>query len=237
MSKSDDMATAPKPTERPADIKIILLGDSAVGKSKLIERFLLNDFKPHQLSTYALTLYRHTCPHPAEPGTLINVEFWDTAGQERFQSMHASYYAGAHCCIFVFDVTRKITYKNLERWYEEWISYRGYGAPVIVVANKIDMDPSRAKKSFAFVERVRSQRGQDDDSPFYFVSASDGSNVVPLFKEAIRRACAYKEVGAAPGKETFVDEILRFLEEEEKPGGLFDKERQSPTVSADCDTE
>lgn len=53
------------------------------------------------------------------------MDFWDTAGQERFQSMHASYYHGAHACVLVFDVGRKITYKNLDTWYEELVKYRG----------------------------------------------------------------------------------------------------------------
>lgn len=210
--------------ERKSDVKIILLGDSAVGKSKLIERFLLNDFVPHQLSTYALTLYLHKCAHPTTPGQIITVEFWDTAGQERFQRMHPSYYAGAHCCILVFDITRKITYKNLETWYDEWIGHRGSGVPIIVCANKIDVDPSRAKKSFGFIQKIREARGEDEETPFYCGSASDGSNVVGMFKEAIKRAVKYKEFGAPPGKETFVDEVLRFMEEEERPGGLFSYE-------------
>jgi Rab-like protein 2 len=111
------------PPLKPADIKIILLGDSAVGKSKLMERFLLNDYVPHQSSTYALTLYRYT--YSDEQNKKVEVDFWDTAGQERFQSMHPSYYHGAHCCILVFDITRKITYKNLETWYNELVTHRG----------------------------------------------------------------------------------------------------------------
>ncbi|KAH6567303.1 hypothetical protein BASA60_009110 [Batrachochytrium salamandrivorans] len=152
--------------DKPADIKIILLGDSAVGKSKLMERFLLDDYVPHQLSTYALTLYRHNAVHPkptCNPPERLAVDFWDTAGQERFQSMHASYYMGAHCCILVFDVTRKVTYKNLELWYEELIRHRGINMPVIVVANKIDMDPTRGSKSFGFVEKRRQERGGKRD--------------------------------------------------------------------------
>ncbi len=47
------------------------------------------------------------------------------AGQERFNTMHASYYAGAHACILVFDVTRKVTYKNLDHWYDELVSNSG----------------------------------------------------------------------------------------------------------------
>lgn len=66
-----------------------------------------------------------------------NAEFWDTAGQEKFQSIHASYYHQAHACIFVFDVTRKVTYKNLGRWYEELRQYRP-DIPCVCLGNKID---------------------------------------------------------------------------------------------------
>ena len=110
--------------DKPADLKIILLGDSAVGKSKLMERFLLDDYVPHQDSTYALTLYRYKTA-VGNPADALEIDFWDTAGQERFQSMHPSYYMGAHCCILVFDVTRKVTYKNLDTWYHELIGHRG----------------------------------------------------------------------------------------------------------------
>nr|XP_023398243.1 rab-like protein 2A isoform X4 [Loxodonta africana] len=63
-----------------------------------MERFLMDGFRPQQLSTYALTLYKHTA---TVDGKTILVDFWDTAGQERFQSMHASYYHKAHACIMV----------------------------------------------------------------------------------------------------------------------------------------
>jgi Ras of Complex, Roc, domain of DAPkinase len=65
---------------KPADIKIILLGDTAVGKSRLMERFLLGEYVSHQDSTSALTLFRHATPHPTLPQSLLNVDFWDTAG-------------------------------------------------------------------------------------------------------------------------------------------------------------
>ncbi|EDL76583.1 RAB, member of RAS oncogene family-like 2A, isoform CRA_a [Rattus norvegicus] len=120
------------------NVKIICLGDSAVGKSKLMERFLMDGFQPQQLSTYALTLYKHTA---TVDGKTILVDFWDTAGQERFQSMHASYYHKAHACIMVFDVQRKITYKNLGTWYAELREFRPE-IPCILVANKIDGGPS-----------------------------------------------------------------------------------------------
>eukprot|EP00757_Euglenozoa_sp_SAG-D1_P001677 gene1677-12744_t len=91
-------------------IKIIILGDSAVGKSKLVEFFLLDLFCPQELSTYALTLHNYTCQRD---GVEIKIDFWDTAGQERFNTMHPSYYHEAYCCILCFDVTRIDTYKNM----------------------------------------------------------------------------------------------------------------------------
>ena len=129
-----------------ADVKIILLGDSAVGKSKLVERYLLGDYHPRQLSTFALTLYRKELEIEEKN---VKIDFWDTAGQERFNSMHPSYYFQAHCCILVFDVTRKNTYKHLQDWLDELNTFREE-IPIICVANKIDMNYSVTKKKFKF---------------------------------------------------------------------------------------
>ncbi|XP_067325505.1 rab-like protein 2B [Anolis sagrei] len=196
------------------NVKIICLGDSAVGKSKLMERFLMDGFKPQQLSTYALTLYKYTTE---VDGKTILVDFWDTAGQERFQSLHASYYYKAHACIMVFDIQRKVTYKNLANWYKELREYRPE-IPCIVVANKIDADMKVTQKSFNFPRKL--------NLPFYFVSAADGTNVVKIFNDAIKLAIAYKQ-----NSEDFMDEVLKELENfelEKKEGELSDKEENDP---------
>lgn len=176
-------------------LKIICLGDSAVGKSKLMERFLMDGYRPHQLSTYALTLYKYTT---TIDGKAILVDFWDTAGQERFQSMHPSYYHKAHACIMVFDVQRKITYKNLSTWYTELRDYRPQ-IPCAVVANKIDADLKVTQRSFNFAKK--------QGLPHYFVSAADGTNVVKMFRETIRMALQYKQNSG-----DFMDEVMRELE-------------------------
>ena len=78
-----DLRLAPPPladAEGENALKIILLGDSAVGKSKLVERFLMQEYQPRMLSTYALTLFRHNATINGEE---VKVDFWDTAGQER----------------------------------------------------------------------------------------------------------------------------------------------------------
>ncbi|XP_044286592.1 rab-like protein 2B, partial [Varanus komodoensis] len=177
------------------NVKIICLGDSAVGKSKLMERFLLDGFKPQQLSTFALTLYKYTA---TVDGKTILVDFWDTAGQERFQSLHASYYHKAHACIMVFDVQRKVTYKNLSHWYKELREFRPH-IPCLVVANKIDADMKVTQKSFNFPRKF--------NLPFYFVSAADGTNVVKIFNDAIQLAVSYKQNSG-----DFLDEVMEELE-------------------------
>ncbi|XP_005207577.1 rab-like protein 2B isoform X3 [Bos indicus] len=224
------------------NVKIICLGDSAVGKSnsynlpvmwnsvslsclefvqlpRLMERFLMDGFQPQQLSTYALTLYKHTA---TVDGKTVLVDFWDTAGQERFQSMHASYYHKAHACIM-----RKITYRNLSTWYAELREFRPE-IPCIVVANKIDADMKMTQKSFNFARKF--------SLPLYFVSAADGTNVVKLFSDAIRLAVSYKQ-----NSRDFMDEVLQELEnidlkrEEEEEEEMLDKEQpgrqQSPSPS------
>ena len=128
----------------------------------------------------------------------LSSDIWDTAGQERFNSMHASYYYRAHACIMVFDVTRKVTYKNLETWYHE-LQEHCKGIPTIVVANKIDVDYAVTNKSFNF--------GAKNKLPFFFVSASDGTNVVKIFQMAIMSGIKWK---ASP-KEDFYQEVLDLL--------------------------
>jgi len=176
-------------------LKIILLGDSACGKSKLVERFLLSDYQQRQLSTYALTLFRH---NSTIEGKQVPIDFWDTAGQERFNSMHPAYYHMAHACIMCFDVTRKQTYKNLPDWYKELREYRP-GIPVVMIANKIDVDLKVTQKEFGFPKKHNLE--------FFFCSASDGTNVVAAFEAAIGRAVEYSQKPA----EDLVDQVMQLL--------------------------
>ena len=205
-NENEDKQNQEDPEIDDADLKIILLGDSAVGKSKLIERYLMSKYEPRQLSTYALTVYRHEMELEMGSGSgsgtnkkLTTIDFWDTAGQERFSSMHPAYYFKAHACILVFDVSRKITYQNLNAWHKELLQYRS-NIPIIVVANKIDIDYNVTKKKFAFATKR--------NLPLQFVSAADGTNVVKIFNDAIQMAYQYK----TNPKTDFKDEILEIAD-------------------------
>lgn len=183
-------------------IKIILLGDSACGKSKLVERFLMKDYQPRMLSTYALTLFRYNGPTTDESGKEVEVavDFWDTAGQERFASMHPAYYHQAHACILCFDVTRKETYKSMPNWVKELREYRTR-IPTICVANKVDVDMKVIGKEFAFPKKHNMQ--------LFYCSAADGTNVVAAFQAAISAAYQYK----TSQSDDFVDQVLALVNE------------------------
>lgn len=191
-----------KPDAERVPVKVILLGDSAVGKSKLVERFLMQRYVPIQMSTFALTLFKYDVV--LSDGTAVDVDLWDTAGQERFASMHPAYYHESMCCILVFDVTRKPTYKNLDKWLSELRSFREH-IPVIVACNKIDADPDVVSKSFAFADK--------HGLPLKYVSAADGTNVVELFQTAIMEAVKYR---ANPKSEDLVSQVVNLLKEPTK---------------------
>mmetsp|Transcript_30456 Transcript_30456/g.35933 ORF Transcript_30456/g.35933 Transcript_30456/m.35933 type:complete len:249 (+) Transcript_30456:19-765(+) len=196
------------------DVKVILLGDSAVGKSKLIERFMMDDYNPTQLSTFALNTFRKVVNVDNKP---VVVEFWDTAGQERFQKVHPAYYDGASACILVFDVTRKATYQHLNTWFDE-LRESGIGKiPCVCVANKIDVNYKVTSKSFKFPEQ--------HNLPFFFVSAADGTNVVKVFEQAVSEAMRHRDKvrdmvsrGEEGGDEAFMEDVrdtLRYFDEKE----------------------
>nr|XP_044611549.1 rab-like protein 2B isoform X2 [Equus asinus] len=211
------------------NVKIICLGDSAVGKSKLMERFLMDGLYPSRfemlLVPVALPTLMPTQPH-CPPLC--------SSGQGRRDRLLGHSRPGAvpeHARLLlpqgprlhhgrrpawrwteagqVFDVQRKITYKNLSTWYAELREFRPE-VPCIVVANKID-DIKMTQKSFNFARKF--------SLPLYFVSAADGTNVVKLFNDAIRLAVSYKQ-----NSRDFMDEVLQELEN-------FDLEQKEENVS------
>jgi len=164
-------------------VKLILCGDSAVGKSKLVERFLMDDYSKHTSSTYAITKF--TQDVELEGLGKVKVDLWDTAGQERFKTLHSGFYHGAHVAILVFDSTRKLTYRNLQdTWYPELRKYRE-NIPVLVIANKIDENQKATTIKFGFPAKHGLYMN--------YTSAADGRNVVQVFHDALRAGVKYKK--------------------------------------------
>ncbi|KAK9817838.1 hypothetical protein WJX72_002917 [[Myrmecia] bisecta] len=137
------MATLP--AEQPAFdhlFKILLIGDSGVGKSSLLTRFTADSFDDFTTPTIGVDF---RLKFVTLQGVRLKLTIWDTAGQERFRTLTSSYYRGAHGVIYAFDVTRRETFESLEDiWMREVDMYSTIESAVkMVVANKVDMPQQR----------------------------------------------------------------------------------------------
>jgi Ras-related protein Rab-1A len=118
--------------------KILIVGDSGVGKSCLVERYCDNSFNEHFHPTIGVDFKVRTIS--TSDGKMVKMQLWDTAGQERFRAITTSYYRGAHGVIIVLDVTSPSNIKSLRRWLDELkVGCPNFGELTInVVVNKID---------------------------------------------------------------------------------------------------
>ncbi|KAH3763152.1 small GTP-binding protein domain [Pelomyxa schiedti] len=191
------MATSTATKALAQGIKIILVGDSAVGKSKMTERFLNNTYNAVTTSTQGVVIHQKSVTLPNSPKPVL-IDFWDTAGQATWQEMHPSFFDGAYAAILVFDIERRDTYTHLTNWYEEIQKVRK-GVPFVLVANKLDVDPSVKARVFKFATVKK--------MPLFYVSAKSGEGVQEAFREAINLAVQCK----ANPPEEWLDDVLDLL--------------------------
>lgn len=96
--------------------KIVLIGDSAVGKSNLLARFARDEFYPNSKSTIGVEFQTQKININ---GKEVKAQIWDTAGQERFRAVTSAYYRGAVGALLVYDISRRLTFENIGRWLNE----------------------------------------------------------------------------------------------------------------------
>lgn len=131
--------------------KLLLIGDSGVGKSCLLLRFAEDAFTDSYLSTIGVDFKIRTIELE---GKTVKLQIWDTAGQERFRTIAAAYYRGAHGIIVVYDVTDGESYANVKGWLTEIDRYASEGVHKLLLGNKADLTERRvveldAAKEFA----------------------------------------------------------------------------------------
>ncbi|RHZ39762.1 hypothetical protein DYB31_014909 [Aphanomyces astaci] len=110
------MATGKADDEYDYLFKVVLIGDSGVGKSNLLSRFTRNEFSLESKSTIGVEFATKSIQ--AE-GKTIKAQIWDTAGQERYRAITSAYYRGAVGALLVYDITKHPTFENVERWLKE----------------------------------------------------------------------------------------------------------------------
>jgi len=121
--------------------KLLLIGDSGVGKSCLLLRFSDGTFNESFISTIGVDFKIKTIELD---GKKIKLQIWDTAGQERFQTITSSYYRGAHGIILVYDITDPRSFDNINKWLKEIDTHSGGPVLKLLVGNKCDLEAQRA---------------------------------------------------------------------------------------------
>ncbi|KIM44259.1 hypothetical protein M413DRAFT_443278 [Hebeloma cylindrosporum] len=132
---------APTPTQ-PINVKLLLIGNSSVGKSSLLLRFSDEQWLPEDESSATIGVDFRVHKMDVK-GKKVKLSIWDTAGQERFRTITSSYYRGAQGIILVYDVANRESFEALPRWYSELETYVSSSVVKILVGNKVDKEFSR----------------------------------------------------------------------------------------------
>ncbi|CAO2833694.1 unnamed protein product [Amaranthus hypochondriacus] len=158
--------------------KIVLVGDSAVGKSNLLARFARDEFYPNSKSTIGVEFQTQKMEIN---GKEIKAQIWDTAGQERFRAVTSAYYRGAVGALLVYDISRRQTFDSISRWLNELHTHSDMNVVTILVGNKSDLKDAR---------EVSTSEGKDlaEAQGLFFIetSALDSSNVAAAFQTVVR---------------------------------------------------
>ncbi|VFQ88523.1 unnamed protein product [Cuscuta campestris] len=158
--------------------KVVLIGDSGVGKSNLLSRFTRNEFSQESKSTIGVEFATRTIQ--VDDDKIVKAQIWDTAGQERYRAITSAYYRGAVGALLVYDITRHITFENVERWLRELRDHTDQNIVIMLVGNKADLEHLRAVptgSSRAFAER--------ENIFFMETSALEALNVENAFTEVL----------------------------------------------------
>ena len=159
--------------------KVLLLGDSTVGKTCFLMRYTDNTFQEIHMSTIGLDYRLKTMT--LNSGKQVKVQIWDTAGQDRFRAITKNYYKGAHGIILIYDVTNQQTFENVTNWINQIKEEASEKVTIFLVGNKIDDEKNR---------KVETEEGEklakDFQLKFYETSAKTGINVEVTFKDLVQ---------------------------------------------------
>jgi len=192
-------------------LKVIILGDSGVGKTSLMNQYVNKKFSASYKATIGADFLTKEV---LVDDRLVTMQLWDTAGQERFQSLGVAFYRGADCCVLVYDVNNAKSFETLDSWRDEFLiqaSPRDPDSfPFVVLGNKIDVDERKRaisqKRAMVFCQ---SKGG----IPYFETSAKEAVNVEQAFEVIARNALAQEENEEFTGD--FQDPINIHLENEQ----------------------
>ena len=153
--------------------KVVIVGDSSVGKTNLVKRFMNNTFLKDSKATVGVEFMSKTFNVNKK---IIKVELWDTAGQERYKAITAAYYKGAKGALIVYDVTNKISYDNVDKWCNELRIKGSKNISIVMIGNKTDL-----KDNIVVNSEMSKEKANLLQVPVMETSALDASNVKEAF--------------------------------------------------------
>jgi len=164
-------------------LKVVLLGDGAVGKTSLMNRFVSNKFDAQSFHTIGVEFLNKDVVRNGETYTL---QIWDTAGQERFKSLRTPFYRGADCCLLTYSVDDRQSFRNLAMWKKEFLYYADVqdaeNFPFVLLGNKIDVEDRQVSGELA-----QEWCQANNQMPHFETSAKDSINVDNAFNAAVKR--------------------------------------------------
>jgi len=166
-------------------LKVIILGDSGVGKTSLMNQYVNKKFSNQYKATIGADFLTKEV---TVDDRHVTMQIWDTAGQERFQSLGVAFYRGADCCVLVFDVNVAKTFENLDSWRDEFLIHAGpkdpENFPFVVLGNKIDVEGQRVVSQ----KRAMTWCQQKHNIPYFETSAKEAMNVEQAFQTMAKDA-------------------------------------------------
>ena len=158
-------------------VKVVIVGDSGVGKSNILSRFVLDEFSNDCRATVGVELSTKSYQINDK---VIKLHLWDTAGQERFKSITSAYYKGAKGAVIVYDITNKESFEHVDKWLTEIRNLGGKGISVVVCGNKCDINEGRKVSKEEGIEKSSS-----NGLSFLETSALNSENVEEAFQTLI----------------------------------------------------
>ncbi|KAG0926552.1 hypothetical protein G6F32_013178 [Rhizopus arrhizus] len=173
--------------------KLVLIGDSEVGKSNIMSRFTRNGFDLEFNSTMGIDYESKVLE---VDNHIVKAQIWDTSGQERFRSLFPSYCRDAKGVFIVYDITSPSSFENAQRWLRETRKYTDPNAVIMLVGNKADLSESSREVE---TEEGRSL-AEEEGLLFIETSAKDATNINTAFTTLIGKFCSniYEKLKAIP---------------------------------------
>ena len=159
-------------------LKVVIVGDSGVGKSNLIKRFTSNEFNANSKATVGVEFLSKSYKINDK---IFKIEMWDTAGQERYKSITSAYYKGAKGALLVYDTTSGQSFENISKWLSEIKEKTNKETKLILIGNKIDLKDSKVVST-----ELALAKAKEWGMPLMETSAKDATNVKEAFHDLLK---------------------------------------------------